>query len=138
MRDATRAMRTGDPERNPSQNRLEHSARRRVADSAKCERLFELRDDHKLDRKTRIATFFQVFALSALAFPTSVRRGRGGDSMLPPWIIEQIRERETEQERARIGPQPRLELPLEPLSRPSKAEDDEPDPDRGVVVVDLG
>lgn len=61
--------------------------------------------------------------------------------MLPPFIIEQIRRRE-EQERARQHEQPSLELPLpvRPAQRlPVGANvDDEPDPDRGVIVVDLG
>lgn len=53
--------------------------------------------------------------------------------MLPPFIIEQIRQRE-EQERQN-APQPYLELPLraphgEPAEKPK-------DPERGVVIIDL-
>jgi hypothetical protein len=61
--------------------------------------------------------------------------------MLPPFIIEQIRQRE-EKERARRENdlQPRLELPLDrypapPSSRKPEAEEDEPN--RGVVIVEL-
>jgi hypothetical protein len=59
--------------------------------------------------------------------------------MLPPFIIEQIRQRE-EKERARRENdlQPRLELPLDRYpapSRPPEAEEDEPN--RGVVIVEL-
>jgi hypothetical protein len=60
-------------------------------------------------------------------------------SVLPPFIIEQIRQRE-ERERSRRQEQPRLELPLErPPRAPARSlDDDEPNPDRGVVVIDLG
>jgi hypothetical protein len=58
--------------------------------------------------------------------------------VLPPFIIEQIRQREEQEKARRDEHQPRLELPLEPR-RPKRAmEDDEPDPDRGVIVIDLG
>jgi hypothetical protein len=65
--------------------------------------------------------------------------------VLPPFIIEQIRRRE-ERERAQRQEhdQPRLEIPLDPRSpsqkRPPKRsiEDEEPDPDRGVIILDLG
>ena len=61
--------------------------------------------------------------------------------MLPPFIIEQIRQRE-ERERARQGAeQPRLELPLPgdgvPPRKKPVDENDEPNPDRGVVVIDV-
>lgn len=61
--------------------------------------------------------------------------------MLPPFIIEQIRQRE-ERERARQAEQqPRLELPVDvpdgfPRKKPAD-ESDEPNPDRGVVVIDV-
>ncbi len=60
--------------------------------------------------------------------------------MLPPFIIEQIRQRE-EQERLRreAEQQPRLELPLEihqPARRPPPEEDEEAE--RGVTILDLG
>jgi hypothetical protein len=54
--------------------------------------------------------------------------------MLPPFIIEQIRQRE-EQERSRQE-QPQLELPLAP-ARPPTREPKEDTPQRGVVILDL-
>jgi len=52
--------------------------------------------------------------------------------MLPPFIIEQIRERE-ERER-RNAPQPFLELPIyQPMPREPVPEES----DRGVVIIDL-
>ncbi len=58
--------------------------------------------------------------------------------MLPPFIIEQIRQRE-ERERARNEEQPRLELPLEPRRPPKKSapDEDEPNPDRGVLILEI-
>ena len=54
--------------------------------------------------------------------------------MLPPFIIEQIRQRE-ERER-RHAPQPYLELPVPPAVPPrDPGERDERD--RGVVIIDL-
>ena len=59
--------------------------------------------------------------------------------MLPPFIIEQIRQRE-ERERAERErrEQPRLELPVDryPAKRPTEDEEDEPN--RGVVILELG
>jgi len=56
--------------------------------------------------------------------------------MLPPFIIEQIRQRE-ERER-RNAPQPFLELPLPaPRSVPYRDESEHEDGDRGVVIIDL-
>ena len=63
--------------------------------------------------------------------------------MLPPFIIDQIRRRE-EQERRRIErDRPRVELPVDayrPAPRQPKhdEEQEQDDPDRGVVIVDLG
>ena len=54
--------------------------------------------------------------------------------MLPPFIIEQIRQRE-ERER-RNAPQPFLELPLGPAVPPRDPRERE-DHDRGVVIIDL-
>jgi hypothetical protein len=54
--------------------------------------------------------------------------------MLPPFIIEQIRQRE-ERER-RHAPQPFLELPVSPHMPPREPRDPE-DHDRGVVIIDL-
>jgi hypothetical protein len=54
--------------------------------------------------------------------------------MLPPFIIEQIRQRE-EQERVRYE-QPRLELPVDrPAPRAPQAPEDAGE--RGVVIIDL-
>jgi hypothetical protein len=52
--------------------------------------------------------------------------------MLPPFIIEQIRQRE-ERER-RNAPQPFLELPLH---RPMREREPEETSERGVVIIDL-
>lgn len=64
--------------------------------------------------------------------------------MLPPFIIEQIRQREEQQRKRRQHEQPRLELPLEihqPARKPEDSsgvpvEDDEPE--RGILILDLG
>jgi hypothetical protein len=53
--------------------------------------------------------------------------------MLPPFIIEQIRKRESE-ERVRHE-QPQLEIPPEPRRRGPKTEESEPE--RGVVILEL-
>lgn len=56
--------------------------------------------------------------------------------MLPPFIIEQIRQRE-ERER-RNAPQPFLELPLPaPRSVPMREEGEHEGGERGVVIIDL-
>ena len=60
--------------------------------------------------------------------------------MLPPFIIEQIRQRE-EDERRRSANQPRLELPLDyplPHRKSPHEGEEERDPERGVVILDLG
>lgn len=54
--------------------------------------------------------------------------------MLPPFIIEQIRQRE-ERER-RNAPQPFLELPIPPLA-PYQERDERESGERGVVIIDL-
>jgi hypothetical protein len=54
--------------------------------------------------------------------------------MLPPFIIEQIRQRE-ERER-RNAPQPFLELPVPPAN-PQRDKRERDDADRGVVIIDL-
>lgn len=54
--------------------------------------------------------------------------------MLPPFIIEQIRKRESE-ERVRYE-QPRLELPLE-LPKPIQTPKVEEEVQRGVIILDL-
>jgi hypothetical protein len=60
--------------------------------------------------------------------------------VLPPFIIEQIRQRE-ERERARQDEQPRLELPIPRRPHQNRAPvqdaDEGPGPDRGVVILDI-
>jgi hypothetical protein len=55
--------------------------------------------------------------------------------MLPPFIIEQIRRRESE-ERSRYE-QPQLELPKTPV-RPRKPDATDDEANRGVIILDLG
>ncbi|MGB0678641.1 MAG: hypothetical protein ACPGUV_03160 [Polyangiales bacterium] len=56
--------------------------------------------------------------------------------MLPPFIIEQIRNRETQERRGR--PQPRLELPIAPAPSAFPADPTREDEcERGVVIIDL-
>jgi hypothetical protein len=59
--------------------------------------------------------------------------------MLPPFIIEQIRQREQRERERREENQPRLELPLDrgPMRRPAP-DPEEDEPNRGVVILDLG
>jgi hypothetical protein len=58
--------------------------------------------------------------------------------MLPPFIIEQIRQREErERQRRENTSQPRLELPVAPLPARPMSRDVDDDPDRGVVILDL-
>ena len=59
--------------------------------------------------------------------------------MLPPFIIEQIRQREEKERSKREENRPRLELPLDRYpARRRPAEVEEDDPNRGVIIVDLG
>jgi hypothetical protein len=57
--------------------------------------------------------------------------------MLPPFIIEEIRRREAERQRA--DDRPRLELPLERPRPPAVVSDDrDKDSDRpGVLIIDV-
>lgn len=56
--------------------------------------------------------------------------------MLPPFIIEQIRKREEEEDGTHEVPVLELPLPLhEPSSEPRRRNED--DTDRGVVIIDL-
>lgn len=57
--------------------------------------------------------------------------------MLPPFIIEQIRQREEKERAHREEQRPRLELPLDRLPAPRRAPDEEDDANRGVIVIDL-
>ncbi len=56
--------------------------------------------------------------------------------MLPPWIIGQIRKR-VEEEQVQRDERPRLEIPLDRVPAPERTSEEEDDPDRGVVVLDL-
>ena len=60
--------------------------------------------------------------------------------MLPPFIIEQIRQREEQARKSHERPQPRLELPLE-IHQPAPRRPPPPDEEeveRGVTILDLG
>jgi hypothetical protein len=61
--------------------------------------------------------------------------------MLPPFIIEQIRQREEKERERREGEreQPRLEIPVNhwPARRPVEPEIEEDDPNRGVIILEL-
>jgi hypothetical protein len=59
--------------------------------------------------------------------------------MLPPFIIEQIRQREERERQRRDESRPRLELPLEPMPARRRVDDgvEEDDPNRGIVILDL-
>lgn len=57
--------------------------------------------------------------------------------MLPPFIIEQIRQREEQERVRREHNQPRLELPLERFPAPRAPEHDEDDPNRGVIILEV-
>lgn len=54
--------------------------------------------------------------------------------MLPPFIIEQIRKREEEEQRR--YEQPQLELPMTPLP-PKRREENDGEGKRGVVILDI-
>lgn len=59
--------------------------------------------------------------------------------MLPPFIIEQIRQREEREREQRQENRPRVELPLDRFPRRRGANvEEEDEPNRGVIVVDLG
>ena len=63
--------------------------------------------------------------------------------MLPPFIIEQIRQREERERRQREESRPRLELPLERYPGPRRPAgqtppvDQEDEPNRGVIILDI-
>jgi hypothetical protein len=63
--------------------------------------------------------------------------------MLPPFIIEQIRQREEKERERRESnrEQPRLEIPVDrhpiPSRRPTETELEDDDPNRGVVILEL-
>jgi len=65
--------------------------------------------------------------------------------MLPPFIIEQIRQREERERLQREENRPRLELPLErypaprrPGGGPKEHHEEEDDPNRGVIILEIG
>jgi hypothetical protein len=58
--------------------------------------------------------------------------------MLPPFIIEQIRQREQQERQKREGQQPRLELPIDVHQPVRRKPEDEEEPERGVTILDLG
>lgn len=59
--------------------------------------------------------------------------------MLPPFIIEQIRQREEKERSRHEENRPRLELPLDRYpARRRPPEPEEDDPNRGVIILDLG
>jgi hypothetical protein len=61
--------------------------------------------------------------------------------MLPPFIIDQIRRREDEERRRIEREQPRVELPVDayrPAPQPQPEHDEKDDPERGVIILDLG
>ncbi len=55
--------------------------------------------------------------------------------MLPGFIIDQIRQREEEEQAKRQIPQIQLPVPMPEGSKAPKRKDDS---DRGVVIIDLG
>jgi hypothetical protein len=72
--------------------------------------------------------------VSSIVNEWEARQGRKERAMLPPFIIEQIRQRE-ERER-RNAPQPFLELPLH-APMPMREREPEETSERGVVIIDL-
>lgn len=57
--------------------------------------------------------------------------------MLPPFIIEQIRQREERERRRQENSRPRVHLPAEQRPREAPEATTDEDADRGVVIVDL-
>ena len=59
--------------------------------------------------------------------------------MLPPFIIEQIRQREERERVRQEQSRPRAELPVDDAPPPSRdpSKDEEEDTDRGVIILDL-
>jgi hypothetical protein len=57
--------------------------------------------------------------------------------MLPPFIIEQIRQREQREREKREDRRPHLELPIEHVPARRHDEESADDEDRGVIIVDL-
>ena len=57
--------------------------------------------------------------------------------MLPPFIIEEIRKREREEQARHHDNQPRLELPIPGRRDPSPPSTKRDDEGRGVIIIDL-
>ncbi|MEC7519000.1 MAG: hypothetical protein VYE22_03995 [Myxococcota bacterium] len=57
--------------------------------------------------------------------------------MLPSFIIDQIRRREDDERRRQDAPVRELELPL-PMPRDHRPAGGDDEPERGVVIIDLG
>jgi len=57
--------------------------------------------------------------------------------MLPPFIIEQIRQREEDERRRDDRPLLELPLPRHEMPRRSSVDDDASRGERGVVIIDL-
>jgi hypothetical protein len=57
--------------------------------------------------------------------------------MLPPFIIEQIRQREERERLRREGNRPHLQLPIEPVPKKKNEQPADEESERGVVIVDL-
>lgn len=55
-------------------------------------------------------------------------------SMLPPYIIEELRRREEARREELTRPQPRLELPVE---RPRCEPTPSPEAERGIVIIEV-
>lgn len=68
---------------------------------------------------------------------TGALRPESEASVLPPFIIDQIRRREEEERRRHEFEQPRLELPEE-AKRPVPEPREDDHPERGVIILDLG
>ena len=58
--------------------------------------------------------------------------------MLPPFIIEQIRQREEEERLRDRSQQPHLELPVDLYWPQGETGTDEQDAERGVAILDFG
>jgi hypothetical protein len=86
-----------------------------------------------LDRLDRIASFHLVRKIAGK--PGTQLVWRRITSMLPPFIIEQIRKRE-EEERKRYE-QPQLDLPLAPGPQKRREENADEGGQRGVIIVEL-
>ena len=71
-----------------------------------------------------------IILVSPVDWPTL----KAGVHMLPGFIIDQIRQREEEEQAKRLIPQIELHLPV---PEGSKAPDCDEESDRGVVIIDL-